>query len=66
MKKLKLKLMSKYSLVFILTSILTFGYFLVNGKSFVWHLDGYAQHNAAETDRPPEDTPRRDGGEDAP
>ena len=47
MKKLKLKLMSKYSLVFILTSILTFGYFLVNGKSFVWHLDGYAQHNVA-------------------
>lgn len=40
---------SKYSILFILVSILTFGYFILNGKSFVWHLDGYAQHCVALT-----------------
>lgn len=49
MKDLKLSLVSKYSLMFILASILTFGYFVVNDKSFIWHLDGYAQHNVALT-----------------
>lgn len=49
MKNLKLNLISKYSLLFILASILTFGYFVINGKSFVWHMDGYTQHSVALT-----------------
>lgn len=40
-------LISKYSLLFILAVIVTFGYFFVNKKSFVWHLDGLEQHNMA-------------------
>ena len=34
----------KYSLLFALTAILTYVYFIINSKSFVWHVDGYDQH----------------------
>lgn len=38
---------AKYSLLFVIAAIVTFGYFVVNKKSFVWHLDGLEQHNLA-------------------
>ncbi|HAR91936.1 MAG TPA: hypothetical protein DCR28_02395, partial [Eubacterium sp.] len=34
----------KYTLVFALTALLTYIYFIINCKSFVWHVDGYDQH----------------------
>ena len=34
----------KYTLVFALTALLTYIYFIINSKSFVWHVDGYDQH----------------------
>ena len=34
----------KYTLMFLLTASLTYVYFIINGKSFVWHVDGYDQH----------------------
>ena len=34
----------KYTLVFALTTLLTYIYFIINCKSFVWHVDGYDQH----------------------
>ncbi len=34
----------KYTLIFALTAFLTYIYFIINGKSFVWHVDGYDQH----------------------
>ncbi len=39
----------KYTLLFILTAVLTYIYFVINGKSFVWHVDGYDQHMVALT-----------------
>lgn len=49
MKNLKLNAVWKYSLLFLVASIFTFGYFVINGKSFVWHMDGYTQHSVALT-----------------
>ena len=43
----KINIAVKYSIIFIITFLLTFGYFFVNKKSFVWHLDGLVQHNLA-------------------
>ncbi|MBP5772931.1 MAG: YfhO family protein [Eubacterium sp.] len=34
----------KYTIIFALTAILTYLYFIINSKSFVWHVDGYDQH----------------------
>ena len=39
----------KYTLLFAITAILTYIYFLINSKSFVWHVDGYDQHMIALT-----------------
>lgn len=39
----------KYTLLFILTAALTYVYFVINGKTFVWHVDGYDQHMVALT-----------------
>ena len=39
----------KYTLLFAITAILTYIYFIINGKSFVWHVDGYDQHMVALT-----------------
>ena len=39
----------KYSLLFAVTASLTYVYFIINGKSFVWHVDGYNQHMIALT-----------------
>ena len=38
-----------YTLLFILTAALTYVYFVINGKTFVWHVDGYDQHMVALT-----------------
>lgn len=43
----KMNCVTKYSIMFVLTFIVTFGYFFINKKSFVWHLDGLVQHNMA-------------------
>lgn len=43
----KMNSITKYSIMFIITFIVTFSYFFINKKSFVWHLDGLAQHNMA-------------------
>lgn len=43
----KMNNVTKYSIMFIITFIVTFGYFFINKKSFVWHLDGLVQHNMA-------------------
>ncbi|MCR5429796.1 MAG: YfhO family protein [Eubacterium sp.] len=39
----------KYTLLFALTACLTYIYFVINSKSFVWHVDGYDQHMIALT-----------------
>lgn len=38
-----------YSVVFLMAATATFLYFALNGKSFIWNEDGYAQHNLALT-----------------
>ena len=40
---------TKYTLLFAITACLTYVYFVINGKSFVWHVDGYDQHMVALT-----------------
>ena len=40
---------TKYTLMFLITAALTYVYFITNGKSFVWHVDGYDQHMVALT-----------------
>lgn len=40
---------TKYSILFLVTAILTYVYFVINGKSLVWHVDGYDQHMIALT-----------------
>ncbi len=39
----------KYTLLFAITAALTYVYFIINSKSFVWHVDGYDQHMVALT-----------------
>ena len=39
----------KYTILFLITALLTYVYFLLNAKSFVWHVDGYDQHMVALT-----------------
>ena len=34
----------KYTLLFAVTALLTYVYFIISTKSFVWHVDGYDQH----------------------
>ena len=37
----------KYSILFAVAAFFTYVYFLINAKSFVWHVDGYDQHMVA-------------------
>ena len=39
----------KYTILCDITAFLTYIYFIINGKSFVWHIDGYDQHMVALT-----------------
>ncbi len=48
-KKLEDNLFFKYTIIFIITSAITFSFFLFNGKSLVWQLDGLRQHCLALT-----------------
>lgn len=39
----------KYTLLFVMAASLTYVYFIISSKSFVWHVDGYDQHMIALT-----------------
>lgn len=42
-------LIFKYLILFVICTTITFIYFAINAKSFVWHVDGYDQHLVAYT-----------------
>lgn len=43
-KKVTQSVFGKYTVLFILMSLVVFGAFIVSGRSFIWNLDGAGQH----------------------